>query len=424
MTIKIPHSEEQALVVAIAEGIPTIRVDHGRYIYNNNFEWLDVAQKSLGEETLKKINKYIGTNGVKDFVRGEIRNILVETRDYDYSDARVPLSEVPEFSNTISAARGIVAKLKGVPYRYRVTVALPDIFSNYFIDSVSEAILLSEDISICRGDDLPKPFPVESESKLINERLFVDIFGETEYDKIIKSEKLYFTANILSYGGGSNSAQMAQELADHLRAFYGAARALGIISSSFGSKPEPAPMIMIHEEVKGRPIIATEEMESDLLSKPALSTDKFFKTKERRDPAFLKELFGRISKIYSEDGHARRLYTACIWYYRSLLSERPLDKLLESTVAIEVMLGERDAAEGIGLTKLLGNRCAYLLGKSHSHRNRVMDDFNSVYKLRSSIVRAGKHKIEPQDRPTVAIAERLCGQIIAQELKLMVQSAN
>jgi hypothetical protein len=82
------------------------------------------------------------------------------------------------------------------------------------------------------------------------------------------------------------------------------------------------------------------------------------------------------------------------------------------------MLGDRDTSETVGISKLLGNRCAYLLGRSAEERDNIILDFGRIYRLRSSIVHSGKHKLEGDDRKVVDIAKRLCAEILAHEIRL------
>jgi hypothetical protein len=131
----------------------------------------------------------------------------------------------------------------------------------------------------------------------------------------------------------------------------------------------------------------------------------------------------RIGQIYRDDTFPKRIFTACIWFFRAKFSNRPLDKLLEATIAIEVILGDRETADGVGLTKLLGNRCAYMLGQSSKERDDIQKTFVELYKLRSAIVHSGKHRADQEEVRVVNEATKLCGRIIAHEIKALEREA-
>jgi len=100
-----------------------------------------------------------------------------------------------------------------------------------------------------------------------------------------------------------------------------------------------------------------------------------------------------------------------------------LDSLLQSPIAIEVLLGDKETADHVGLSRLLGNRCAYLLGVSRKSRLEIIAEFTEIYSLRSAIVHSGKHKFDRKDRNTAEKCLNLCGRVIARELELHHGSA-
>lgn len=175
---------------------------------------------------------------------------------------------------------------------------------------------------------------------------------------------------------------------------------------------------MVHSEETGE-ILATESLEDDLLERQYYCSSEAFAKRRAGDlgVAYVNAI-KRIGTIFNNDLDCRRLFAACIWYYRARVNRRPLDALLQATIAIEVMLGDRKAAEGIGLTNLLASRCAYLLGKSSAHRSEIEERFRKVYELRSQIVHEGRHVLKSTDRAIVQIATTLCAEIISRELTI------
>ena len=110
--------------------------------------------------------------------------------------------------------------------------------------------------------------------------------------------------------------------------------------------------------------------------------------------------------------------TAAIWIFRANLSGREMDKVLESAIAMEVLLGDRETSDRIGLSKLMANRCAYALGRSNSERKDITDFFAEFYRFRSEIVHSGRFKIEEDDKNIVSKGLDLAMRMLKHEVSL------
>ena len=115
---------------------------------------------------------------------------------------------------------------------------------------------------------------------------------------------------------------------------------------------------------------------------------------------------------------APRLTTAAIWLMRANISPREMDKILEATIAIEVLLGDRETSDRIGLSKLMANRCAYSLGTSVTERREIIEFFVEFYRLRSDIVHSGRFKIDEDERKVVKKGLNLATQILRHEITI------
>src|SRR3546814_7463247 len=65
---------------------------------------------------------------------------------------------------------------------------------------------------------------------------------------------------------------------------------------------------------------------------------------------------------------------------------------------IEILCGEHADTSKVSLGELLGNRLAYLIGRSHADREKVLRDFRDIYSLRSRILHHGKHRFSLEER--------------------------
>lgn len=406
---------EHKLVIELAKGLQSVKVHNNVYIVPKSLDWLPGIVAWIPADLQKKCGRFCGGSGFATFIDNEISRRLRGAYSFSSDKNRRSLASFPEFSDLVSVAQEIVKILAGIPYRYRVSVGLPLGFSKY-MPAATPTFPLSKDLELCAAANLPAPFPVEADNAFLNDKLFDDFWITDDYEIVVNQDRYYLTFVTVGYSGSRGASLMARELEDHLRAFYGAGLALGLFTYEY-VKDDLEPAIFLHrEDEPGRPIIAGVGLEADLWS------NKEYLSANRMDPSAttkidIDQILRKISQIYVDDTFTNRLFTSCIWFFRASFTKRPLDKLLEATIAIEVILGDPQTPDGLGLTKLLGNRCAYMLGKTSAERDSIQKSFTELYKLRSSIVHSGKHRADQSEVKVVNEALALCGRIIAFELR-------
>lgn len=417
MTIKLPTAVEADLVLKIAEGLQNNLVKNS-YIAFSDLKWVRELIDILPPDANEKIDRFVGEGGLVRFIKTEIQSEIDRTDPRPKIIAGKPLSQLPFVANPVSFARRLITKLKSLPIRHRLTAALPGPFSHFLVNEIPDSVSLPSGITISKGFALPAPLPVHSEHAAVDTDLFNDWLLSEEVDREINSDRLYFSMPMLGYAVPASSSVMGRQFEDNIRAFFGAAMALNVMTYGAGGETSKLPYLMVHDE-KTREILTTELLEDDLVDRQYYcSTQAFAKRRSKDIHVAYASAIKKIETIFNDDLDCRRLFSACIWFYRARVNRRPLDALLQATIAIEVMLGDRKAAEGIGLTNLLASRCAYLLGKSSAHRAEIGEKFRRVYELRSQIVHEGRHILKAGDRTTVQIANTLCAEIISRELSI------
>ncbi len=417
MTIKLSREVENELVVKIAEGIDNT-VPKFDMFTPTDAEWATPLVSLLTEDAKMKLEKCCGEHGMRSFIYHEMIDIFHDAELGVKLTPGSPINRLIQFSRPIEVAKRIVAKLKSLPIRYRATVALPSCFSQHILGKVEPTTQLTPEIMLVMGGALPSPLPVHAETDRRDRYMFLD-YKADKTSRYIDENLFYLSMVTLGYATQSSSTIMGRGVEDSIKAFLGAAIASDLVEFGWDIETSWKPFIMMHNESGDRKLLATEKLEQELLDNEMSISTRYFAEKHQSNIAsafnrYLKD----ISAIYRPDQDCRKLFTACIWYYRASVSRRPLDKLLEATIAIEVMLGDRMASEGVGLSNLLGNRCAFLLGKSSDQRRRIMELFKRIYELRSNIVHEGRHSLQTGDQKTVSDAVTLCGSIIKKELSI------
>jgi hypothetical protein len=88
-----------------------------------------------------------------------------------------------------------------------------------------------------------------------------------------------------------------------------------------------------------------------------------------------------------------RLKNAGRWLFESYCGSNGLLQVVQATVSLEILLGDRSDSDDIGIQKLLANRAAYLIATSSAERETLLKDVKSIYKIRSKIVHSGVNEL-------------------------------
>lgn len=414
MTIKLVR--EDALVIRVTDMINSATVQYSKYASLSRHVTIKDGDE-LQTSSEDKLYRYVGNQGLSGFVTSEINERLVERYPFDSRKKDLPLREVAEFSNSVRVAKEIVSRLKQLPERYRLTVPLSAQFSIPLLGHVA-SIKMGDHAAVCRANKLPA-LALNSSNSLVDAGLFSDPFSEKmNTDRQLSEDHLYFTSVELGYVTANNSSAIHEQFLDKLRGFYGAMAAMGVMSEKFKSISDKKPFVLIHREGGSREILDTVEIPDDIWDRRWYQNTEEFTSSSSDKLLSIKAIFQRASLVLSDEEFSQRLLTACLWYYRATNSSNALDRILHAMISIEVLMGDRETAESVGLTKLLANRCAYFLGNNRMERQSITDQFVEIYRVRSAIVHGGKHKLDRRDRHAGAESLKLCASLISKELRL------
>jgi hypothetical protein len=417
MVIKLDKARADALTVAIADELGRAQITYGCYVKLREANGLD-TDALLPSEAAEKVYRHCGDGGLRAFITSEINKALRKEFGFVAKDKERPLGEYAPFTNQLEAAKALTERLKALPLRYRLTVQLPVEISEPLLPFLS-SVKMSENVAIVAGNRISEDLPMVSPHSNIDVSLFSDFLSDgMDTSREIRSDRLYFTSHDVGYIRNNADSPIISQFQDRLRALLGALAATNFFDASYGFKSEKKPFVVVHSGDDEREILETHSLDDELWSGRYHRSAKKFVEKASDPASALRLALDRAAIVFGDDEPARRLFTASIWLYRAKQTSNPLDSLLQATVAIEVLLGDKDVADLVGLSRLLGNRCAYLLGTSRASRLAVMEEFTEIYKLRSSIVHSGKHRIDRKDRLVSKKCVELCSKVIAKELEL------
>lgn len=107
-----------------------------------------------------------------------------------------------------------------------------------------------------------------------------------------------------------------------------------------------------------------------------------------------------VATAFRNDEKAKRLMRASQWLLDGKIGANELLSFVQTTVAMEILLGEESKSDVIGLGELLRNRCAYLIliGQTRTERDTILKDFGDIYDIRSKMVHRGKSRLDSREK--------------------------
>ncbi|USQ99550.1 HEPN domain-containing protein [Sphingomonas aerolata] len=417
MTLKIDNQAADSLILRIADGINRTSFFFGPTV--SDFTWATDITKPLPGSLHDTVESICGDRGLAIFMYGQVMHRLLRSADYDETDTE-DISKLEAFADRIKVARDIVEELKALPYKYRLAVPLPSSFSADFLD-LCENYDLGSGLSICSGAYLENQFPIETGVDLIDAAI-ASAVGKLDTLQP-DSDTLYLVQNKSGYVSGQMESPMLAEFKSTHRQFLGAALAVKAVTGSGWHFDKSIGGYAIHHRKEGFELVSAEQMPPQLIEfysrmhrpRPTKPETK----KSPSTPSNRENKLSAIKSVFSNNEHSRGLSIATIWYLRSVLSQDTLDGLLESTIALEALLGGANS-EGTKLSSLLGSRCAYLIGRSVKDRNDILKKFTEIYKLRSQIVHEGHHSFTKIERSLLTYSREMCRRAIVAEMRLPV----
>lgn len=126
------------------------------------------------------------------------------------------------------------------------------------------------------------------------------------------------------------------------------------------------------------------------------------------------KLLSRVFK--SMDESEETILAASEWGLNSKLNENKTFSFIQICIGLEAILG-KGLSEN--LTKMLSDRCSYLLGKNFKERNEIRNNFEKLYEVRSKLVHGRKSQIDSDDAKYLFWGRKILDQIILKELSAL-----
>jgi hypothetical protein len=224
----------------------------------------------------------------------------------------------------------------------------------------------------------------------------------------------------VNWSFGSNTA--AQALTT-LRSIVGLGIALGLFKagSRYAEIQRPVAFVHLHSEPNATKFVTHYDLthsEARAIGGVCLSHSVLLRNEGEQIP-FATGRLEELDKIFQQNASSKNLKLAGKWFSDGTFGDDDLLNYVQTTMVLEILLGDKATSEQVGLGTLLSNRCAYLIGRSHSQRAKIIDDFSRIYDVRSQIVHRGKHRLAPSEMESFARLRFLASQVIRAEARLL-----
>jgi hypothetical protein len=143
--------------------------------------------------------------------------------------------------------------------------------------------------------------------------------------------------------------------------------------------------------------------------------------KEEQLDSWIKFGLNGIRSGFADGSTSARLQLAAKWFVESYSNNRDLLGFVQAMVCLEIILGDQEDSQELGLGATIRNRCAYLIGRSHREREEISNQLKEIYRVRSTIVHTGKDQLTRTDHIMLFHLREYCGRVLARELEIAAQ---
>lgn len=424
MSLGLHPSLKDRLVTLIEGILPSIKVQNNSFLSLSqlpDLRQLDAALPDIKSTIRQALNAYIGETPLQSFFIGVLSDELVE-RSFDGDAPEVPLVDLEEYSDVRSVATSLVDRFDGLPEDYSVLVQL-----RHPAGSLLKQVLTGNDLALTPDFSLVR-IPEDGAAYTAHDPTGTPAFFSGRPSGVYTGS-LYAKVAVKGYipkHGGSAALEAASFM---VRAFLGLCFAQRILtrgqSFRFGGPWVHHLLIYANGEEFPAPLVATHEFPAELSDAlDRLGVDQIYRDlSEERLPSFLRTDLFEIGMVMARHQDDDRLLRAAQWLFDSNAGSNVLLNFVQAMVSLEILLGDKSASDLVGLGELLGNRCAFLVGRTKTQRDKILADFRRIYDTRSRIVHRGHNRLSTKEEDDFWTLRWLCSRVIQEEMKLLIADA-
>lgn len=382
------------------------------------FNSFDKIENKFDENTQNKLKEYVGNNGLRHIAICEVASFLKTKFKYEQSEPKRTLEEVLTEAEIKKIANEILYKVKRLPIKYGFVFELPHAIFNSRVDDTTECVI-SQNIKIIYN-------PSECFGRF-DYKSYFSFSGNTALQALTRARTswndnaAYMIISLEGYCGEYGGDAIVDNFTTITKEFLGLFYAKNSITRSYGTiKSHNKMMVACFELGKRNTQIYDFEIHSDLFRSFQSVIweiwDDINKKKLNIGMTHFQKNLSQISNVATSQTVHPNLKTAAQWFFDSIMSSNSMISFIQATTAIEVMFGDKDETEKVGLTNLLANRYAFSVGTSHKDRINKLKEFKRIYGIRCSIVHNGKNKLSTKEMSDYEKLKTICALILSKEI--------
>lgn len=420
------HKDCRARVLELlADGIGGTIAKNGMFIERSSLDGAGRADSALPKtgKLSTLLDSYIGEFPLLHFVYGTLSTELIELDAYDRNTPVKYIRDIEGYQDSKALAERLVSQFESLPWHYTFSYPIPKEIGKIF-KALGKGFTLSENVRFIDPDEeFSKNYPANHENPKRQDRIFRRGLFRIPGAETWNNETVYFQFQTHGYVGLYGETNPAVEAGRLLKAILGLGIAVQLFEIADEYIPPAQSYLFVHRFINGSwkldNRITVNEIETQLINSLRVSSFDGKLNTERELSVFAKWGLDELATVFRSGAKAELVILAAQWLFESYMGSDELVQFVRSMVVLEILLGSGDRDEDIGTGELLRNRCAYLIGTTHTQRADILRDFGNIYRVRSQIVHRGKHRLSAGERVQLRKLRWMCTRVISREIELL-----
>lgn len=410
--MRLQGADESVLVIEITEALQKSKFDEDGYL-DFTKEWDAGVEKKLDDNFRSNISKILDGQKLSSFVKDQLKNIRL-SESVSLPPKGGDLTDLKCFKDPLSVSRKIVSVIKSLPFQYIFLSRVCHEFAERSNRSDLD-FKISDRMRLVSGAEILSNFKVEHDNEEIDQAARGQILSKGHMPSI-EGDGFYLEYRSSGYVSHGANNPLVSEFYEEMRSFYGVLINQDIYFSMTYASAKGNPIVIVNKvDGSSKEFSYANYVDEDLTKCYSFITPSTID--ERLDSGeSVEKILEGLRKVFVSE-NSLKLKAAASWLLRAQMSPRNLDKAIEYAIALEVLLGDRDTSDRIGLSKLMANRCAYALGKDEKERQKLTAMFLKFYKLRSEIVHSGRTAMSSTEREIINNGRYLANRMLKDEIR-------
>lgn len=415
--------KEQLLERAV-KALTATKVTNGYFLHGPSTIGLVYADQVLPDHgpVRDRLNAYVSEWPFYDFARDSVARMLRDSSGWSQDKEPKLLSEHAGFEDIPGCAAFIVNQFDTLPWLCELTLPLPDPLGSEFLGALGPTQFGDRIALVALDESHSATYPLQTKSEILNRDLGgggLLMSGPPQWPMGAAALKVKFDGYINMY----SVSEVIQDALGYIDSFFGICVALNLLSTTRAASRDQWKAFAYFHQFSDGAWTAVRRYELDGARSAYISAIDLTQSVKAADSPTRTSNFlwvaARIKDVFRDATKSRQVISASQWLLNSYSAGNGMLAFVQATVALEILLGDEKANDGIGLTELLRNRCAYLIAGDQAEREAIKKQFTEIYAVRSKIVHAGKSRLTGKEWRLLGELQALGHRVIAKEIELL-----